>query len=778
MISRNHRKLSYIVFGVLLCSISFLYGCKAKPKKLSVLPLENHPVTSFDPLISLSEVYESSKEWDIPYDKLDNHGVISVGNECALVGYQCKDQIQLIELDMHGNAIESHILKLPVVGDPVAFFKDNDTLYTWIIAGESHYFLHIENYQAGDLILLSTGISNYLDRCQWVGINNGIMYIVSDEKLVALDMEGNLLRQKSLDDKFADLSIDGKDIYLLENTGEYNDSLKFRITQMSLESFSEKRQIDFVGAAYNYVIPKLFSDETEDMVILDMESGILRCDLKTNQFELLVNLSDYGIDDAGIVDISGDGVIIAASYDIIGSRERFEGLIQCAFSKSAKEKTPINAVLFMVDGEYAPIIAAFNRSQNDYYCNIMNATSILKDATSENVTEDDFQRAFLDVLKNQDKVDMFFFPAEKLPYFLQSHVLLDMNFLKIDDDELLDTIWHASEMDGSRFFATPFFSLIQESYDGKAVSSDTLHYEQSTMQEKAQRLIHTNDHQPYIELDRCGAYIRKELLASGKISDKTLETFFGIMTKRDNKYYEMLPLREELENGSVLMLDSILSNYTNYVALYSFFGDNLMEVGPWGYDSPAICADEYIGISSGSKKLDECKILLSFFLSYDVQFSYAGREIGFPVNQAAFDDYLKYCVEQSDSETAREEYSDAVASFRSDSERDMQSEELEREIMKAISETERGESHSENNNTKKRLPNGVILPSKQIEYQALADNLRQLVLKAEEYYILDEEINDILYDEYLTFRSGKNGEKTAVGSLKSRLELYWAERGV
>ena len=68
------------------------------------------------------------------------------------------------------------------------------------------------------------------------------------------------------------------------------------------------------------------------------------------------------------------------------------------------------------------------------------------------------------------------------------------------------------------------------------------------------------------------------------------------------------------------------------------------------------------------------------------------------------------------------------------------------------------------------------MPETKQEYFAIGSDLQSLISSAEEYYLPDKKISDILYDEYLTFRSGTQNEDAVVKALKSRLELYWAER--
>ena len=248
------------------------------------------------------------------------------------------------------------------------------------------------------------------------------------------------------------------------------------------------------------------------------------------------------------------------------------------------------------------------------------------------------------------------------------------------------------------------------------------------------------------------------------------------MKLRDERYYENLSLHDEMRSGAVLMLDTVISRYEDFAGLSSFLGKEPVFAGPWGYSAPAICASEYLGVSAGSKNPDACRTLLSYLFSYDVQYTFAGKGIGFPIRKDAFEDYASFCVGSSGSEAAIAEFYETAGRFASDSERESKNAVIEREVMDSFSEMERGEAHNENIVKSKFLPKGMTIPETQEEYLAISSDLQDLVASAEEYYLPDKQISDILYDEYLTFRSGTQNEDAVVKALKSRLELYWAER--
>lgn len=764
--------VSVLLFGM----FSQSSGCKKKENLLSVLPFEKHPMSSFEPLISVPDTYEASGIWSTPFDKLDNSGVISSNDDMTTIGFSSEGRILLTYVGCDGTIKSSETLDIPVQGEAVGFFEDADTLYAWIRSGEKNYLADMSSEGKENIVNLPDTNGETSSWYSWMDVQDQVIYTVFDQKLMAIDMSGNIINEKKLDDAFAGAAVNEHELFLLENAGEYNDCQKFRLTQFSRDTFKKESQIDFIGEAGNWITPALFPDDTEDSVLLNMETGIFRCRPKDRSFTLLVNLKDYGISDAGIVSAGPDHVTFAATYDILGERKTFEGLIRCRYSDGDIQKQPIRTTLFLVDGNYVPILAAFNRSQSEYYCEISDLTGVLKDSISEAATEEDLKRAFLDVLTNQNDVDLFFFRAEDLTYFTDNHVLMDINLIYNGDDALLPNIREASETSGSRYFVTPFFSLLLEAGDANAVSAEDLGYSDIAENQTAKRLMHSTEHRDYIELDRSSAYIRKELSAAGKVSEDTLHTYLKIMKLRDERYYENLSLHDEMRSGAVLMLDTCISRFEDFAGLSSFLGKDPVLAGPWGYSAPAICADEYLGVSAGSKNPDACRTLLSYLFSYDVQYTFAGKGIGFPIRKDAFEDYASFCVGSSGSEAAIAEFYETAGRFASDSERESKNAVIEREVMDSFSEMERGEAHNENIVKSKFLPKGMTIPETQEEYLAISSDLQDLVASAEEYYLPDKQISDILYDEYLTFRSGTQNEDAVVKALKSRLELYWAER--
>ncbi|MBO4650294.1 MAG: hypothetical protein J5653_03785 [Clostridiales bacterium] len=768
------RKL--IVSVLLLGLISQSSGCKPKENLLCVLPFEKHPMSSFEPMVSVPDTYEASGIWSTPYEKLDNSGIISSDGDTTTIGFSSEGRILLTYVGNDGTIKNSDTLDLPIHGDPVSFFEDTDTLYAWIRSGEKNYLADMSSTGKDIIVSLPDTNGETGSWYSWMDVLDHVIYTVYDQRLLAIDMSGSIINETKLDSAFSGAAVNEHSIFILENTGEYNDCQKFRLTQFSRDSFKKESQIEFIGEAANWITPELFPDNMEDSVLLNMETGIFRCRPKDKSFELLVNLKDYGISDAGIVSAGSDHVTFAATYDILGERKTFEGLIRCSYSESDIQKQPIRTTLFLVDGDYIPILAAFNRSQSEYYCEISDLAGVLKDGISEISTEEDLKRAFLDVLTNKNDVDLFFFRAEDLTYFTDNHVLMDINEIYTADDAMIPNILKASDTSGSRYYVTPFYSLLLEAGNGSVVSAEDMGYSAVSKNQTVKRHMHSTEHKDYIELDRVSAYIRKELSASGKISEDTLKSYLNIMRLRDDRYYENLPLHDEMQSGAVLMLDTCISRYEDYAGLSAFLGKEPVVTGPWGYSAPAICAGEYLGVSEGSKNLAGCQALLSYLFSYDVQYTFAGKGLGLPIRKDAFEDYLSFCAENSDSEAAISEFYETAALYASDAERASNNTELEREVMNSLSEMERGAEHNEHIIKSKILPKGMKMPETKQEYFAIGSDLQSLISSAEEYYLPDKKISDILYDEYLTFRSGTQNEDAVVKALKSRLELYWAER--
>ena len=114
-------------------------GCKKKENLLSVLPFEKHPMSSFEPLISVPDTYEASGIWSTPFDKLDNSGVISSNDDTTTIGFSSEGRILLTYVGCDGTIKSSETLDIPVQGEAVGFFEDADTLYAWIRSGEKNY---------------------------------------------------------------------------------------------------------------------------------------------------------------------------------------------------------------------------------------------------------------------------------------------------------------------------------------------------------------------------------------------------------------------------------------------------------------------------------------------------------------------------------------------------------------------------------------------------------------------------------------------------------------
>ena len=774
-VSRNKRS---IASGLVLLGMLFsLCGCKSK-KEASViaLPLDTHPAGSFEPFFSISGAYASAKLWDVSYDDLDDINVITGKDGRTTIGLSHNDRVMVADADLSGSMGNSREISFSVPGRAVGFYADGDTLYTQIIDNNTNYLAELTEDPSREPLRLPDSNLEAGISIQALAVSEQTVYFVLDNILTKMDQNGTVLKEKKLEDPFVDLTINGQFLYLLEETGEYNGAQKFRLTQLSCESFKEICQVEFSGVDYFNGCPALFPDKEEDAVILNMEIGILRVRPEEKEFSLLINLADYDITTADIVDISEDTLTLWTSYDVIGEREQFDGLVRCSFGSGQKERTPIRAVLYDVAGDYIPIIAAFNRSQSEYYCSIEDQTSLLKDQAASLRTEEDVKRAFLNILKDKDTIDLFFFPADDLQYFSDNQVLMDLNTLYSDYDPFLPNVLQASETEGKRYFATPFYSLILEAYDERVMAASDLAFETVTQKTGTGKIYHPIGSFSQVDLERCCAYIRKEFVSSGEVSEETLRTFFRIMKIQDNKYYEALSLRDEIENGSVLMLDLRIKGFGDLVGLSAFFGEQLGICGPWGYSSPAIYADEYIGISAGTKNTEACKCLLSFFYSYDVQYSFAGEEVGLPIRQDALTDYLSYCVENADTEKAKAEYHDIAAGYRSNAENDVLLQDVEREISEVRNETEHGMEHMDRSVTEEPLPKGVVLPSTKEEYLGITVILEDMTGMAQEYYFPDEELMKILYEEYLTFQSGEKSEEDVVHTLKSRLDLCWAER--
>ena len=772
------RKVRILIWSTLICLTVLLCGCQKKGKQYYVLPLNNHPAVSFEPLFSVKDAYDSALLDDVPYDQLSNQGVVSVENGQACLGYIHTNRTLFSYVDQNGVVVGNDTFELSVRGEPQAFFSDGNRRFVWIASLERNTVAEIVDSSLGKTVQLPDTNFEESIGYQAMSIDGDTIFYVLDDKLVEMDWNGNVIRDRKLEEGFADIAISRSCVFILEEIGQYNGMQKFRLTQLKRDSLKQMSMIEFVGEEDNWISPSLSKDVVEDSVVMNMGSGIVRCCPQTQSFELLVNLADYGIDDASIVEITEDALIMGASFDVVGEREAFSGLIKCSFSVEGKQKLPVRVVQFLVGGDYSSVLAAFNRSQSEYYCEIIDTSSILEGKVSETATEEEIKHAFLELLTNQNQVDMFFFTMDDLTYFTNNHVLVDLNQILGDNLPVVQNIWQASEKNGNRYYITPFYSLVFESYDENIVSAESLVYENINSLENIHRVFHVNDFQSYVEIERSGAFIRKELEEKGEISEKTLLDYIHILGMNSNLYYESMSLHEEIANRNVLMIDSTVSRYDDAVGLRAFWGEQMTVCGPWGYSSPAITSNEVIGVSSGSTNFEGCSSLISFILSYEVQYSFAGKELGLPIHEQALEDYLDYCVENSDTEAEETLFYEEASSFQSDFERDEYDKELEREFKQILSETERGETHSDVKQTKRPLPNGVVLPSTKEEYAGVSKLLLDWIASANEYYLIDKEINSILYEEYLTLRSGAKNESDIASSMKSRLDLYWAEQNL
>ena len=765
---KSSLRRSAVLILSIVCLLS-LCGCKKKKAIKISFPSDSHPVVSFEPWMSKTDLFEEVfSEKGISFK--DTSGDASChGQEGNWLAYSYEKDLMLICLSGDGSIARKDIVAMDQPGRVTQIFEDNGTLYASVVIDRYEDILAINDGHIESVTHLPTDFEAGIF-CKDPTVIDQTIYTICEGKIQAIDLQGEVKKQREIEEIIG-LAVNRESIFCLSYFIDNGDFGQFKITQLDRENWKVKNTVTIEGAENIDTDLELYPGNTDTELYLNSGNGVFRCDMETGDLKLIFNAIDFDVF-ISLLEVTDKEILYETEFQKIGEREEFRGLVRSRIDPSASSKKVIRAGVIWAEGDYSPLIAAYNRNNTEYYCEIVDYREqiierLVGSGTSgdaSTITETDVQRTCLNILTNQDEVDLVILPNYYARAFAKSQLLLDLRSELEGTGNMVPGIWDASITDGKQYFVTPFYGLRVNSYAGNVYEEKDLKFENALSNPKAKRIVHGST----VNEEIIGQ-IYQELLGNGSISEDTLSMFFKLYDFEKDRYYQQDNLVNEIRSGRVLSLHSSIWSYETFMSFFSYFDGEYAYTAPWGFDGPAAIAETYLGINAKTKNKEASLDLLKYLLSSDVQYTYAGTDfMGFPVNQDALSDYFSYVMENLTEEERDHIYSEYA--LYSDSDMEFAEEEIERM---------RSEQHSGRSNSVRLdapMPKGIRKAETEEDLMEIRDVLFGMIMDTKEYYIMDETVYSIVMDELYQYRRGERSAKDCISSMKNRLDLFCAEQ--
>ena len=769
---KSSVRRSLVLILSIVCLL-LLGGCKKKKEPPKSFPIDSHPVVSFEPFKSEPDLFEEAfSEKGITFNDTDGNATCH-GPEGTWFSFSYKEDLMLVCVSDDGSIVRKDTVTMDQPGRVIRLSEDNGTLYAYISLDRYEDLLAIKDGHIESVTHLPTDLE-VRAICIDPQVIDQTIYTILNGQLQAIDLQGEVIKQREVEE-VTGLAVNKESIFCLSYYFEIGDYGQYKITQMDRESWKVKKTLTIDGAENLEDDLELFPGKTASEVYIISSNGVFRCDMETGELTLILNAIDYDID-ATLLDVTDTELLYETSFQKIGEREEFLGLVRSRIDPSAGSKKLLRAGVLWAEQDYYPLIAAYNRNHTEYYCEIVDYREQVierligssgSSGDAATITEADVKRACLSILTSQDDIDIVILPDFYSRAFSKSGLLLDLKSELDGAGNMVPGIWDASISDGKQYFVTPFYDLKVNSYAGNVYEEKDLMYENVLSNSKVKRITQGND-----LVEGVNGKIYQELKKNGNVSEDTLSMFFKLYDFDNQRYFQEDLLVNEIRSGRLLCIPSSIRSFESFISLFSYFDGEYAYAAPWGFDGPAVAADTYLGISSKTKNKEASLDLLKFVLSRDMQYTYAGTEfLGFPVNQDALSDYLSSVMENFTEEERNKIYSEYA--YYSDYDEKIAEEELEM-IMSDHYRLDRRSISAKPDAPV--LPKGIKIAETKEDLMEIRDILYGMIQNAKEYYIKDETIYSILTDEFVAYRSGERSAKECISTMKNRLDLYGAEQ--
>ncbi len=727
---------------------------------------------SFEPWKSETELFdEAFSEKRISYKDIDGDAICH-GTAGTWFSYTHGNELMLVCLQDDGSIVRKDVVTMDQPGRVIEISEDNGTLYAAIMIDRFEDVLAIKDGKIESVTHLPTDLEAGI-YCEDPKVIDQTIYTLCDGQIQAIDLQGEVKKQREIEE-IVEMTVNQESIFCLSYFDENGEFGQFKITQMDRETWKEKKTVIIDGTEeldYDIV---LFAGNTETELYLYSTDGVFRCDMETGELKMVLNTVDYDVD-IMLIEVTDSQLLYETSFRKIGEREEFQGLVRSRIDLSGSSKKVIRAGVLWAESDYYPLIAAYNRSHTDSFCEIVDYREQIigqligssgSSGDAATVTAADVKRACLSILTNQDGIDLVILPNYYAQAFAKSQLLLDLRSDLDGVGNMVPGILDASLSDGKQYFVTPFYGVKVNSYAGNVYQAEDTHFENALSNPEAKRLI-----QEKKVFEETVGKIQEELRKTGGVSEDTLTMFFRLYDFEKNGYYQEDLLIDEIRSGRVLCMDSSIWSFEQFMSLYSYFDGEYAYTGSWGYDTPAAMAETYLGISAKTKNKDAAVEVLKFLLSYDVQYTYAGTDwLGFPMNQDALSGYFSYETENLTEEEKDYIYSEFAHYSDYDEDR------AEEEIDRIMNEHYSGNSGSGQEPMDAPVPKGIRKAETKADLEEIRDVLFAMISETKEYYLLDETIQMILEEETAAYFQGNRSEQDCISTIKNRLDLYYSEQ--
>jgi len=346
-----------------------------------------------------------------------------------------------------------------------------------------------------------------------------------------------------------------------------------------------------------------------------------------------------------------------------------------------------------------------------------------------------------------------------------SDSLMDLNLL-IESDEsfdpgnLIQNIWKAGQIDGARYFISPFFGLngmYAQVSTAEAAEGKTLDEFGSCLQGMGEKPYIVRENTPEKVADLLFEFHLRELInqsENGLRFDvdrlRSILSFSQRFGTQDE--YESLSVQEQFSEGMILFLDKRLRDY------HTFLYDMEHTVGPdvtyisapgLSENEPVIFSNMFISIPLSSKQPDAAWEFVEFILSPAIQDRFEDSDLSFgcmPILLSSFEQML-----ERNYENYLKGSSPSVS-----------------EIMKA------------DNLTDPSLPDfssGPPIPQNPLPKDETTDSFRKLVYSAHYYQLHSDRVYRIISEELTPVFSGHKSLDAAVMIIEDRVKTYLQEDG-